>query len=918
MNTSRLASLLILASVGFGANSDLRAALVGAASSNPVVLVRESCGVPGNALVAAGTSGGNGAVDPGEFVEMRFAFTNQSSTPLVSLSIFVLNTNGVTGSFGARFIAGPVAPGDRFEADLSFLPIGSPGDVVKPSVQVVVGAVGTEILPFEIRLGKDVTTTSSFANATAILVPSIGQGSVFPSTVTVPPTFAGTVSGVKVRLFGVAHSRPHDLQALLVSPLGDKIILMNGVGGDVSASGVALTFDAGATASIAAAGPLVSGSYRPSAAPSALPLLAPAPGPPYSQDLTTLHGKSAPGTWSLFVSDSITVDGGSVTGGWALELTTSELQSCVSPVTPVLGGVPASPVTMNEDTVLNLSLNLSDDTTAAADLILSVKHSNTNLFADEGVRLGGSGATRSLTLSPRTNQFGTGPVGGANITIKLQDKDGFFVERTFRVDVAPVNDAPSLSAVPNLPIAMDGVSDEITLTLSDVETEVANLLLFATSSNPAVVPDGRVQFTGTGSQRKMVVRPLPGQSGFSTITLALLDPDGGVASVNFLVVVSSPNAFPVISDTGNQSLVQNQSVRLDFTVSDRETPASDLLVTVTSTDSVLVPPSGLVLGGAGSSRSLTITPARGLSGRATVTIRVRDSSAQESTDSFELLVSPTAPPPNLPPRLGPISEKFSGSGQALVFRLNVQDADHDLALLKFSATSDFTSLLPSSAITFEFVDGGWLLRAQPMPQASGTVTVVVKAEDPAGGISTASFRATFQGFNTPPELTSFPELRLEAGKTSAPIVFYVADQESPFDELQVAGVVSQPALAFLEFQGTGFERRLVVKAAGGGGGSTEVRVTVTDPGGQSASTLFKLNISPEPVVIPPILTFRLNGDRFELSWPSTSTGFVLESALDLVNPNWQNLGTGGIPIGGMHRVSVTLDPARQFFRLRRP
>lgn len=894
------------------------AALVGPASSNPVVLIRESCGVPGNALVAAGTAGGNLAVDPGELVEIRFALTNQSAGPLASISIFVLNTNGVTGSFGAKFITGPIAPGARFEADLTLIPIGSVGDVVRPQVQVVVGAVGTEIVPFEMRLGKEVSNTSVFSNLGAIAVPSLGQGSPFPSVVTVPPSFSGTVSSAKVRLFGVSHARPSDLQILLVSPAGDKVILMNGVGGDISASGVNLVFEPGASSTLGVAGPLLAGTYIPSMAPGALPLLAPAPGPPYSQSFSDLNGKRGDGNWSLYVSDSVTVDGGSISGGWSLELSTSELVSCVSPVTPVLTGAPSGAVSTPEDTPLNVSLNLTDDTTPAQDLVLTVRTSNPTLVPESGLKISGTGSSRTLSIVPQTNRFGAGPEAGSTMTLRLQDKDGFFVERSFRVDVTSVNDAPTISSVPNLPIPIDGVSDEITVNLSDVETEASGLLLFATSSNPALIPDGRVQFSGTGFQRKLTIRPLAAQSGFSTITLAVLDADGGVASTSFLAVVSSPNAFPIISDTGNQSMLQDQSIRLNFTVSDRETPSADLVVTVSATDNVLVPASGLVLGGAGEFRSLTLTPARGMSGHATVTLRVRDSSGQISSDSFELVVFPIAPPPNLPPRLGPVSNKIAGAGQVLVVRLNVQDPDHGLGVLKFTATSDFTSLLPISAIAFKFEEEVWSMVATPSPNQSGTVTIGLKVEDPAGASSAVSFRATFEGSNTAPELTPFTALKLEAGKSSVPIVFNVADQESPFESLEVTGKVLNPALATLEFQGSGFERRLVVKAAGGAGGTSEVVVTVADSGGLSTSASFRLEISPEPVVIPPRISVVLQDGRLELSWPSISAGFILETSTTVSAPTWQSLGSGGLPIGGFHRMTVQADSAEAFFRLRRP
>ncbi len=77
---------------------------------------------------------------------------------------------------------------------------------------------------------------------------------------------------------------------------------------------------------------------------------------------------------------------------------------------------------------------------------------------------------------------------------------------------------------------------------------------------------------------------------------------------------------------------------IPFTVWDAETPASNLLVSAVSSDANLVPAAGLVLGGGGSNRSLTITPAAGQRGLATITVSVHDWQGGTKSGSFLLRV----------------------------------------------------------------------------------------------------------------------------------------------------------------------------------------------------------------------------------------------------------------------------------------
>jgi len=103
------------------------------------------------------------------------------------------------------------------------------------------------------------------------------------------------------------------------------------------------------------------------------------------------------------------------------------------------------------------------------------------------------------------------------------------------------------------------------------------------------------------------------------------------------------NKVPTITPVGDQIIVVNGSVTAFFTVGDVETAAANLTVSVSSTNTTLVPMNRIVLGGSGANRSVTILPAPDKSGKTLITLTVSDG-AKASSTSFLLTVYALKPP----------------------------------------------------------------------------------------------------------------------------------------------------------------------------------------------------------------------------------------------------------------------------------
>jgi uncharacterized repeat protein (TIGR03806 family) len=82
---------------------------------------------------------------------------------------------------------------------------------------------------------------------------------------------------------------------------------------------------------------------------------------------------------------------------------------------------------------------------------------------------------------------------------------------------------------------------------------------------------------------------------------------------------------PSISPIASIAITRNTSTGpIGFTVGDAETPNDELSVSAASSNTVLVPNQNIVLGGSGANRTITVTPASGQIGAATITVSVSD------------------------------------------------------------------------------------------------------------------------------------------------------------------------------------------------------------------------------------------------------------------------------------------------------
>lgn len=280
----------------------------------------------GGTLAGEGCAPGNGAIDPNETVTIAFGFQNVGSGNTTNLVATLLAIGGVTAPSGPQTYGVLTAGVAAVSRPFTFTATGSCGGTVTAVLQLQDGPTDYGLITNTFSLGSTVEISATNANSGSISIAQKGKASPYPSAITVSG-FTGAVTRVTVKLLGLSHTYPDDLDILLVGPGGQKVMLMSDAGGGGALSGVDLTFAATGSA-LPDSTQIATGTYQPADYEAGESLASPAPTSPYSTDLAVFNNQDPNGTWSLYIEDDSAKDGGSLAGGWQLVLTSSSNVCC--------------------------------------------------------------------------------------------------------------------------------------------------------------------------------------------------------------------------------------------------------------------------------------------------------------------------------------------------------------------------------------------------------------------------------------------------------------------------------------------------------------------------------------------------------------------------------------------------------------
>ncbi|NJN25074.1 MAG: tandem-95 repeat protein [Cyclobacteriaceae bacterium] len=417
----------------------------------------------------------------------------------------------------------------------------------------------------------------------------------------------------------------------------------------------------------------------------------------------------------------------------------------------------ANPPAINEDSPeqsIALSGISDGDPESVQTLSLSATSNNTELIDNVSIEYAANATTALIKYTPKPNASGS-----ATITVTLSDGT-LSVQKTFIVVVSPVNDPPTLDAVPDPAIILEDAGEQtVTITgISAGPNETPPPTVAVSSSNLSLIPAPSISYNSIDGTALVKYTPITNQYGLSIITVSVND-GNSIKSEDWIVTVASMNDEPTIDHITDLSTNEDTPITINITgISSGSANEStqSLTITAVSNNQALMP-NGVVGYTQGStSGTVTFSPLANATGVAAITLTVKDNGGtvnpgEDDTKSliFNITVTGTDDPPTMADIANPSPINEDAPEQSIALS-GISDGDPDLAQpLTFTAVSSNTSLIDNITIDHVANAASAVLKYKPKANAFGTTTITVTLSDGALSIQ-KSFAVVVNSVNDLP------------------------------------------------------------------------------------------------------------------------------------------------------------------------
>jgi hypothetical protein len=584
---------------------------------------------------------------------------------------------------------------------------------------------------------------------------------------------------------------------------------------------------------------------------------------------------TSPSTTGTLVFTPLTNNFGSTTitvtvndGGASNNITTRTFTVTVAPVNnpPTLNSIGNLSIPENAGPqTVNLTGITSGATNESQTLTVTASSSNTGLIPNPTVSYTSPNTTGSLTVTPVSNNFGS-----TTITVTVNDggASNNITTRTFAVTVNPVNNPPTLNAITDLSIPENAGPQIVNLSgiSSGATNESQTLTVTASSSNTGLIPNPTVSYTSPSATGTLTLSPLT--NGFGSATITVTVNDGGasnnIATRTFNVTVNPVNQPPTLNAIGNLSLPENatqQTVNLSGITSGATNEAQTLTVTVSSSNTGLIPTPTVSYTSPNTTGTLTFTPTPNNFGSSSITVTVNDGGASNNITTRTFTVSVNAG--NQQPTLDqPANVSIPENAGAQVVNLTgiTSGATNEIQTLTITASSSNTGLIPNPTVSYTSPNTTGSLTVTPAVNGFGSSTITVTVNDggASNNITTRTFTVTVNQVNQLPTLNAIANLSIpeNAAPQTVNLSGITSGATNEVQTLTVTasssnpGLVPNPSVTYTSPNSTGI---LTVTPVATAFGSATITVTVNDGGASNNIATRSFTVTVNPVNTQPTL-----------------------------------------------------------------
>ncbi|MBL0319112.1 MAG: hypothetical protein IPP74_07465 [Alphaproteobacteria bacterium] len=475
----------------------------------------------------------------------------------------------------------------------------------------------------------------------------------------------------------------------------------------------------------------------------------------------------------------------------------------------------------DEDTpILGIPFSIDDIDTDVNDVVITVTSSDQTLIPDGNITLNGSGADWALDISPEANQSGV-----ATITVAVFDGTNTTYQ-TFEVTVGAVDDASTISTIPDQSTDEDTPILGIPFSIDDIDTDVNDVVITVTSSDQTLIPDGNITLNGSGAEWTLDISPEADQNGVATITVAVFD-GTNTTYQTFEVTVGAVDDASTITTIPDQSTDEDTPILgIPFSIDDIDTDVNDVVITVTSSDQTLIPDGNITLNGSGADWALDISPEANQSGVATITVAVFDGT-NTTYQTFEVTVGAVDDASTI----STIPDQSTDEDTPILgIPFSIDDIDTDVNDVVITVTSSDQTLIPDGNITLNGSGADWTLDISPEADQNGVATITVAVFD---GTNTTyqTFEVTVGAVDDASTITSIPDQSTDEDTPILGIPFSIDDIDTDVNDVVITVTSSDQhviADGNITLSGSGADWTLDISPEANQSGVATITVAVFD------------------------------------------------------------------------------------------
>jgi hypothetical protein len=484
-------------------------------------------------------------------------------------------------------------------------------------------------------------------------------------------------------------------------------------------------------------------------------------------------------------------------------------------------------------------------------LTITASSSNPALIPHPTISHAGTNATGSLSFTPIAYANGSAQI---TVTVSNGQPTNNLATRTFTVNVASVNQAPTLNALGNLVINYSPATQTVNLSgiTSGATNENQTLTVTASSSNPALIPNPTVSYVSPNTTGSLAFTPAFNTNGSATITVSVNDggASNNILSQNFTVTVSPVYQAPTLAAIGNVSIAENagtQTVNLSGITTGS---GSALTITASSSNPALIPHPTVNYTSPDATGSLSFTPVASANGSAVVTVTVNNGQPANNlaTRSFTVTVSTGNQAPTLNP-LGDLILSYNSSARLINLSGIGSGAASEKQTLTVTASSSNPTLIPKPAVSYSNPNTVGSLTLKPATNTSGSAVITVTVNDGAAANNTCTrtFKVTVPGLSQSPWLSAISDVAIEEN-AGTQIVSLSDISPGSGQSLTITASSSNPALVphpAVNHASPDTTGSLTFTPAANTSGSTVITVTVNngEPTNNLVSQSFTVNVA---------------------------------------------------------------------------